>query len=143
MGKKKMKHRSGPAQIYCDWAQCPKVPSIEIQGGDWKCSCGTWNFGTRKQCIMCKHDVSRANRRVVTQTPVIEELRPGDWQCKVCQALCYGSRIDCYRCLASRNKAPSLKAYPDTRIDPGDWRCSYCTFVNFSHRSTCYKCGRV
>ena len=143
MGRKKMKHRAGPSQIYCDWSQCPKVPSIDLKGGDWKCSCGTWNFGTRIQCISCQNHVSKANRRVVAKNPFIEELRPGDWQCRICEALCYGNRADCYRCLAPRNKAPSLKAYPDTRMEPGDWRCPHCTFVNFSHRSRCYKCGRV
>lgn len=54
--------------------------------GDWTCSCGFNNFGSRMSCKDC------GKKRAATT------MREGDWMCPHCRCLVFASRSSCFKC---------------------------------------------
>jgi hypothetical protein len=95
--------KQGGGNLYYDW-DCPQCNQKNIHGindkcpscrcfrskafkkpGDWDCSCGSSNFGSRSACYKCnKPRVSFAKK-------------PGDWDCS-CGVSNFSSRLVCFKC---------------------------------------------
>eukprot|EP00034_Subulatomonas_tetraspora_P000608 GABW01000863.1.p1 GENE.GABW01000863.1~~GABW01000863.1.p1 ORF type:complete len:133 (+),score=46.33 GABW01000863.1:27-425(+) len=100
------------------------------------------------------------------QQPMAGARRPGDWDCPNCGAMCFGSRVQCFKCGTMRAQGgfqqqgypqQGYQQYPQQGYQqgyqqqgfgyggpqrrPGDWNCMGCGAHNFASRTACYKCG--
>jgi len=66
----------------------------------------------------------------------VYNFRKGDWNCRVCNATNFSTRLNCFKC-------DSFEPEQKVRIlKRGDWFCE-CGVVNYSSRTSCYKCTSV
>ena len=111
---------------------------------DWKCHCGTFNFGSRTKCMTC--DDFKSKSKTLTK-------KPGDWTCPSCQELNFATRNTCRKCSVARidvntntnpNINPTTITDPPkpTTMKPGDWICCVCQKMNFASRSVCMSCSK-
>jgi len=104
-------------------------------------------------------------RRMTTivGTPGEARLRPGDWNCPVCQAHNFASKFQCFRCAKAKNpfletvvNQPHMHAAmgcggcgmsmgvgpsPQT-MKVGDWLCARCSAHNFASKFQCFRCSQ-
>lgn len=111
---------------------------------DWKCHCGTNNFGSRTKCFRCDDFKSKT-----TKIP----RNKNDWECASCQEINFAARTNCRKCSTARNvytnnnstiNPPTITVTESLNlIRPGDWKCTRCgsTELNFGSRSNCRTCG--
>lgn len=87
--------------------------------GDWRCwKCDSLVYASKLSCFKCKTpkaddnglEAQLAERERKNRAMDFagrkdfhgQEVRPGDWRCKKCDALVYASKNDCFRCRTPR-----------------------------------------
>eukprot|EP00927_Polykrikos_kofoidii_P036391 TRINITY_DN3072_c0_g1_i1.p1 TRINITY_DN3072_c0_g1~~TRINITY_DN3072_c0_g1_i1.p1 ORF type:complete len:869 (+),score=121.65 TRINITY_DN3072_c0_g1_i1:81-2609(+) len=80
------------------------------------------------------------------------EMRPGDWNCRVCGDLQFARNTECRRCRTpkpqhggggSGGRAESCATVPGTNLPmkEGDWLCPACGDLQFARNQSCRRCA--
>ena len=92
-----------------DYAPAQQQPSQNRRAGDWDCpQCGALVFASRWECFKCNSPRPDGGSSAgggdwqQSEQQQQQSRRPGDWDCRSCGAMVFGSKNSCFKCGSSK-----------------------------------------